>query len=157
MSEKCLTSCDSHFEIPAYFVSPCFPSMNKEKTSSFCLVAKVSPCLFIKQRFARSRFLSTDVPSAMTQSVRQEHGTSRISSKSGRSMRCTAGSSQHRDCSCSLKTIRRACFSMDNLSSLCLLCLFARARPCTNVNGLSLQWGKKISSLEKFCRKAPID
>jgi len=37
-----------------------------------------------------------DVPSAMTQSVRQENGTSRISSKSGRSMRCTEGSSQHR-------------------------------------------------------------
>jgi len=34
----------------------------------------------------------TDVPSAMTQSVRQEHGTPRISSKSGRSMRCTEGS-----------------------------------------------------------------
>ena len=32
----------------------------------------------------------------MTQSVRQEHGTSRISSKSGRSRRCTGGSSQHR-------------------------------------------------------------
>src|SRR5258708_40223451 len=36
-----------------------------------------------------------DVPSAMTQSVRQEHGTSRISSKSGSSMRCTEGSSQY--------------------------------------------------------------
>jgi hypothetical protein len=41
------------------------------------------------------RFLQTDVSSAMTQSVRQENGTSRISSKSGRSMRCTEGSSQH--------------------------------------------------------------
>src|SRR5260221_13504461 len=40
-------------------------------------------------------FIGTDIPSAMTQSVRQEHGTSRISSKSGRSMRCTEGSSQH--------------------------------------------------------------
>src|SRR5258708_36358141 len=39
---------------------------------------------------------------------------------------------------------------MDNLSSLCLLCLFARARPCTNVNGLPLPWGKKISSLCPF-------
>ncbi len=35
--------------------------------------------------------------------------------------------------------------------------VFARARPCTNVNGLPLQWGKKISSLEKFCRRVPID
>jgi len=43
-----------------------------------------------------TRSLRTDVPSAMTQSVRQENGTSRISSKSGRSMRCTEGSSQHR-------------------------------------------------------------
>src|SRR5258708_12673688 len=42
-----------------------------------------------------SGFSRTLVPSAMTQSVRQEHGTSRISSKSARSMRCTDGSSQY--------------------------------------------------------------
>jgi len=35
----------------------------------------------------------------MTQSVRQEHGTSRIISKSGRRMRRTEGSSQHSGCS----------------------------------------------------------
>jgi len=43
-----------------------------------------------------TRSLRTDVPSAMTQSVRQENGTSRISSKSGRSMRCTEGSSHYK-------------------------------------------------------------
>src|SRR5712692_8652682 len=48
VSEKCLPSCDSHFKIPA----------------SFCLVVEVSPCLFIEQRFARSRFIRTDVPSS---------------------------------------------------------------------------------------------
>jgi len=60
-------------------------------------------------------FIGTDIPSAMTQSVRQEHGTSRISSKSGRSMRCTEGSSQYRDASGILKgcsgTLERGLFS----------------------------------------------
>ena len=40
------------------FVSslPCFPPRDKEKTSSCCLVVKISACRCIEQRFVPSRF-----------------------------------------------------------------------------------------------------
>ncbi len=35
---------------------PLFPSTDKEKISSFCPIAQLSPCIGIDQRLVRSRF-----------------------------------------------------------------------------------------------------
>ena len=59
--KRYLAEYDDYLKIPVFFcLLSRFLFMNKEKTSSFSLFARVFLCLFIKQRFAHSRFIRTD-------------------------------------------------------------------------------------------------